>query len=75
MVVCGYDHTPPALPPEMARYPLYRRLGGSVWTGVENLALTRIQSPDCPTRKDLPSRLHYSDPQLILNLLDAVFVT
>ena len=26
------------LPPGKTRYPLYRRLGGPVWTGAENLA-------------------------------------
>ena len=32
-------HVPAALPPwTETRYPLYRRLGGQVWTGAENLA-------------------------------------
>jgi len=59
----------------MACCPLYRRLGGPVGTGVENLALTGNQSPDCATLNDLPSRLPYPGPLFILNLLDAVYVT
>ena len=30
-----------SLPPGKTRYPLYRRLGGPVWTGAENLATHR----------------------------------
>jgi len=59
----------------MAHSPLYRRLGGSVWTGVEKLALTGIQSTECANPNDLPSRLSCPGPKLILNLLDTVFVT
>jgi len=44
------------LPPGKTRYPLYRRLGGpqgqSGW--VENLAPTRIQSPERPARSQSP---------------------
>ena len=32
---------------------------GPVWTGVENLAPTGIQSPDRPTRSQLLYRLRY----------------
>ena len=31
-------HAPAALPPGITRYPSYRRLGGPVWTGGENLS-------------------------------------
>ena len=48
---------------------------GLIWTDVEKLALTGIQSTECATPNDLPSRLRYPGPKLILNLLDTVFVT
>ena len=32
---------------------------GPVWTGAENLAPTRIQSPDHPARSQLLYQLHY----------------
>jgi len=32
---------------------------GPVWTGAENLAPTRIRSPDCPTRSQTLYQLHY----------------
>ena len=38
-------------------YPLYRRLGGPVWTGVENLAPTGIRSPDHPAHSQSLYRL------------------
>jgi hypothetical protein len=33
-------------------YPLYRRLGGPVWTAAENLDPTGIRSPDRPARSE-----------------------
>jgi len=48
-----------SLPPGKNRYPLYRRLGGPVWTGAENLAPTGIRSPDRPARSQSLYRLHY----------------
>jgi hypothetical protein len=42
MRVGGQRHAPAALPPGKTRYPLYRRLGGPVWTGAEYLAPTVI---------------------------------
>jgi hypothetical protein len=47
------------LPPGKTRYPLYRRLGGPVWTGVKNLAPTEIRSPDRPARSQSLYRLSY----------------
>ena len=49
-------------PGQETRCPLYRRLGGppgSVWTGVENLALTGTRSPDGPVRSESLYRLNY----------------
>jgi len=46
--VGGQHHAPATLPPGKTRYPLYRRLGGPVWTGAKNLAPTGIRSPDRP---------------------------
>jgi len=46
MVLSGQRYAPAAVPPGKTRYPLYRRLGGPVWTGAENLASTGIRSPD-----------------------------
>ena len=54
--------------------PLYRREGpgthcieagwapGPVWTGAENLAPTRIKSPDRPSRNESLYRLNYRSP-------------
>ena len=44
-------------------YWLYRTLGGWVWTGMENLALTRIQSPDHPPRCTSLHWLHHPSSQ------------
>ena len=55
MAVDGPHRSPSALPRVKTRYPLYRRLGGTlgpVWTGVENLASTGIRSPDRPARSE-----------------------
>jgi hypothetical protein len=55
MGVGGQLHASAALPPVKTRYPLYRRLGGPVWTGAENLAPTGIRSPDRPARRVAPN--------------------
>ena len=62
MGVGGQRHAPAALPPGMSRYPLYRRLGGPVWTGAENLVPTVIRSPDRPARSESLYRLSYPSP-------------
>ena len=44
------------------QYPLYGRMGGPrgpVWTGTENLAPSRIQSPECPAFSKTLYQLHY----------------
>jgi hypothetical protein len=55
MGVGGQLHAPAALPPGKTWYPLYRRLGGPVWTGAENLATTGIRSPDRPAHTVAPN--------------------
>ena len=50
MAVGGHRHTPAALPPRKADYPLCRRLGGQFWMVAENLAPTGIRLPDSPAR-------------------------
>jgi hypothetical protein len=54
-------------PGKETRYPLYRRLGGPqgpVWTTAENLAPTRIRSPDRPASSESLYRLIYPDPRI-----------
>jgi hypothetical protein len=63
MWVCGQSHGPAALPSGMTRYPLYRMLVRPVWTGAENLAPTRIRSPDRPGRIESLWRLSYPGSQ------------
>ena len=41
------------------RYPLYRRLGGTLWIDPENLASTEVRSPHRPARSELLYRLRY----------------
>jgi hypothetical protein len=55
-------HSPAGLPPGNSRYPLYMRLDGPVWTGVENLAPTGIRSPDRPTRSGSLYRVIWGFP-------------
>jgi len=58
-------HDPVALTPGKARYTMYRRLDGPpgpVWTGAENLAHTKIRSPDRPSRSESLYRLNYRGP-------------
>jgi hypothetical protein len=59
MGVGGQRHAPAALLPGKTRYPLYRRLGGLVWTGAESLAPNWIRSQDCPARSEWLYRLSY----------------
>jgi hypothetical protein len=71
MGVGGQRHAPAASLPEETRYPLYRRLGGPtvpVWTGVENLAPTRIRSPDHQARNESLYRLSNSVPHSFVQL-------
>jgi hypothetical protein len=53
------SHPGRSLPPGKIRYPLYRRLGGPVWTGAKNLAPTGIRSSDRPARSQSLHRLGY----------------
>jgi hypothetical protein len=65
MGVGGQCRALAALPPGMTQYPLYRRLGRpqgwSGW-GAENLAPTKIWSPDSPARSESLYQLHYPGP-------------
>jgi hypothetical protein len=56
----------PLLPPGKDLVPTVQEAGwapGPVWIGAENLAPTRIQSPDLPVRSESPYRLSYPGPQ------------
>ena len=64
--VGGQRHAPAALPPGKTRYPLYRRLGGPVWTGAENLISTGIRSPDRPACSESLYRLSHPGPTVSL---------
>ena len=44
------------------RYPLYRSLGGPVWTDEESVGLTRIRSTDRPACSESLYRLSYHGP-------------
>jgi len=53
----------PIYPRERDLVPIVSEAGwapGLVWTGTENLASTRIQSPDHPARSELLHHLHYA---------------
>ena len=51
---------PSCFTPENDLIPLYRRMGRpQVWADTENLAPTRIRSPDRPARSDSLYRLSY----------------
>jgi hypothetical protein len=41
---------------------------GPLWMGAENIALTVIRSPDCPSRRGSLYRLRYSGPLTALIL-------
>ena len=56
---------PPLFTPGNDLVPIVQEAGwsrGPVWTGVENLVLTGIRSPDRPARSQSQYRLHYSAP-------------
>jgi hypothetical protein len=55
----GQRQAPVDLPPGKTQYPMYRRLGGSVWMCTENLALTGTRPPDRPARSESLYRLRY----------------
>jgi len=60
--VRGQRHTPAALYPRKDLVPIVQEAGwatGLVWTGVEHLAPTGIQSPDHPAYSQLKYRLCY----------------
>ena len=66
MGVGSQRHTLAAL--SMGKRPGTHCIGGwvghrPVWTGAENLALTRIWSPDRPARSESLYRLSYRGPQ------------
>ena len=58
----GQRHVRPQLGPGKDPVPIVQEAGwasGPVWTGVENLALTGIRSPDRRARRQSLYRLHY----------------
>ena len=66
MEVGGQRHTPAALPPRKARYPLYRRLGGPQGRSGRvriNFAPTGIRTPDRLARSESLYRLSYRGPR------------
>jgi hypothetical protein len=69
MGVRGQSHAPAILLPEMARYPLYKGLGGtpgrSGWVR-KNLAPTRIRFPYRPNGSKSLQRLRYQAPPVFL---------
>jgi hypothetical protein len=55
--------------PERDPIPIVQEVGwapGPVWTAAENLAPTRIRSPDRPARSESLYRLRYPGPQLLV---------
>jgi hypothetical protein len=66
MGVDGQRHAPTAVLREKDPVPIVQeaeRSPGPVWTGVENLASTGIQSADCPARSESQYRLSYPGPR------------
>jgi len=58
-------------PGDEIRYSLYMGLGGSqgvFWTVAENLAATRIQSPESPVPSESLYRLSYSVPSVLVKV-------
>ena len=58
----GQRHAPAAFTPGKEPVPIVQEAGwapGPVWTGVENLAPTGIQTPDCPAHSESLYWLHY----------------
>jgi hypothetical protein len=65
MGVGGQRHAPAAFTPGKDPVPIVQAAGwvpGPVWTGAENLAPTRIRSPDFPARSESLYRLSYPGP-------------
>ena len=65
MCLDSQRHAPAALPPERDLVPIVQedgRLPGLAWTGVENLVLTWIRSPDRPDHSESLYRLRYPGP-------------
>ena len=60
----GQHHTPAALPPEKRPGTLCTGGPELVWTSVENLSLTRIRSPDCPSRSESLYQVRYPGSQI-----------
>ena len=55
----------PLYPRKIHAVPIVQEAGWApwrVWTGAENLAITRILSPDRPARGELLYRLNYPSP-------------
>ena len=70
MGVGGQCHTPATLPPVKDPVLTVLEAGGApgpVWTGAENLASTRIQSPDHPARSESLYQLSYPGLPFILH--------
>ena len=66
MGVGGQHHTPAALPAGKDLVPIVQEAGWAselVWTGAENLHLTRIRSLDHPSRSKLLYLLCYPGSQ------------
>ena len=60
MGVGGQRHTPAAFTPGKEAVPIVQLAGWAsepVWIGAENLAPTRIRSPDLPARSEILYRL------------------
>ena len=60
--VSGQQHGPAVLYPRENPVPIVQEAGwapGTVWTGVENLTLTGIRSPDRPARSQSLYQLRY----------------
>jgi hypothetical protein len=67
MGVGGQHHAPAVLPPEMTRYPLYRRLVGPQVRSRWLLKISPpigIRFPDRPVRSELLYRLSYPGPRI-----------
>ena len=63
--VGGQHHASAALPPGKDPVPIVQEAGwasGPVWTGMENLAPTRIRSQDRLARSESLYRLSYRGP-------------
>jgi len=69
MEVGGQHHAPVTFTPGKDPVPIVQEAGwapGPVWTSVENLAPTRIRSPDRPARSESLYHLRYPGPQFLV---------